>query len=106
MNHMTTALKASTKGMMIAPQGMGFFPDTLVGVEVGEGVVGVVAEGLEVWLEVWLLRSEVGVIGTERAEVLEILAGLLEIVTAFEKPTPQGRTLPTMRWCNFDQESQ
>jgi hypothetical protein len=91
---------------MIAPQGMGFFPDTLVGVEVGEGVVGVVAEGLEVWLEVWLLRSEVGVIGTERAEVLEILAVLLEIVTAFDKLTPPGRTLPTMRWCNFDQENQ
>lgn len=98
MNHMITALKASTKGMMIAPQGMDFFPDTLVGVEVGEGVVGVVAEGLEVWLEVWLLRSEVGVIGTERAEVLEILAAFLEIVAMSDKLTRQGRTLPTMRW--------
>jgi hypothetical protein len=95
---MITALKASTKGMMIAPQGMDFFPDTLVGVEVGEGVVGVVAEGLEVWLEVWLLRSEVGVIGTERAEVLEILAVFLEIVAMSDKLTRQGRTLPTMRW--------
>lgn len=84
--------------MMIAPQGMDFFPDTLVGVEVGEGVVGVVAEGLEVWLEVWLLRSEVGVIGTERAEVLEILAAFLEIVAMSDKLTRQGRTLPTMRW--------
>jgi hypothetical protein len=95
---MITALKASTKGMMIAPQGMDFFPDTLVGVEVGEGVVGVVAEGLEVWLEVWLLRSEVGVIGTERAEVLEILEVFLEIVAMSDKLTRQGRTLPTMRW--------
>jgi hypothetical protein len=95
---MITALKASTKGMMIAPQGMDFFPDTLVGVEVGEGVVGVVAEGLEVWLEVWLLRSEVGVIGTERAEVLEILAVFLEIVAMSDKLTRQGRTQPTMRW--------
>jgi hypothetical protein len=98
MNHMITALKASTKGMIIAPQGMDFFPDTLVGVEVGEGVVGVVAEGLEVWLEVWLLRSEVGVIGTERAEVLEILAVFLEIVAMSDKLTRQGRTQPTMRW--------
>jgi hypothetical protein len=98
MNHMITALKASTKGMMIAPQGMDFFPDTLVGVEVGEGVVGVVAEGLEVWLEVWLLRSEVGVIGTERAEVLEILEVFLEIVAMSDKLTRQGRTQPTMRW--------
>jgi hypothetical protein len=95
---MITALKASTKGMIIAPQGMDFFPDTLVGVEVGEGVVGVVAEGLEVWLEVWLLRSEVGVIGTERAEVLEILAVFLEIVAMSDKLTRQGRTQPTMRW--------
>jgi hypothetical protein len=95
---MITALKASTKGMIIAPQGVDFFPDTLVGVEVGEGVVGVVAEGLEVWLEVWLLRSEVGVIGTERAEVLEILAVFLEIVAMSDKLTRQGRTQPTMRW--------
>jgi hypothetical protein len=98
MNHMITALKVSTNGMMITPQGIDFFPDTLVGVEVGEGVVSVVAEGLKVWLGVWLLRSEVGVIGTERAEVLEILAVFLEIVAALDKLTRQGRILPTMRW--------